>query len=84
TATYVRMPFVCEGVLHGLVGSLVALLILGIGKAALWSKLALALPWLELNSAHVAVLPIALQLLAVGVAIGALSSWFSIGRYLRT
>ncbi len=84
TATYVRMPFVCEGVLHGLLGSLVALLILGIGKAALWSKLALALPWLELNGTHVALLPIALQLLLVGVAIGALSSWFSIGRYLRT
>jgi len=83
TSTYVRMPFVCEGVLHGLLGSLVALLILVIARGLLWSKLVLALPWLQLNSTHVALLPIGLQLIAVGVAIGALSSWFSIGRYLR-
>jgi cell division transport system permease protein len=84
TNTYIRLPFICEGVLDGVVGALLALAVLTITRAALWPRLLEALPWLQLAAMPVDARLLSAELLAVGAAIGALASWISVGRHLRT
>ncbi|MBV9103561.1 MAG: ABC transporter permease [Candidatus Eremiobacteraeota bacterium] len=84
TNTYIRMPFICEGIIEGVLGALVAIGLLAAAEHQLIPKLITALPFVPLNgnSANEALL--ALELLATGAAVGAVASWFSVGRYLRT
>ncbi len=84
TNTYIRMPFICEGLLDGLLGALVAILLLDVGRAALWPKLVHALPFLQLGTSPIDPLTMAGELLLVGGLIGAVASWFSVGRHLKT
>ena len=84
TNTYIRLPFICEGLLDGLIGALVALALLAGARAALWPRLLEALPWVQLTAMPVAARILAAQLISTGVAIGVLASWISVGRYLRT
>jgi cell division transport system permease protein len=84
TNTYIRLPFICEGLLDGLIGALVALALLAGARAALWPRLLEALPWVQLTAMPVDARILAAQLILTGVAIGVLASWISVGRYLRT
>jgi len=84
TNMYIRMPFICEGLLDGILGALVAVAVLSIARASLMPKLASALPWLQMNVVQVDLSSLVLQLLAVGGAVGVIASWISVGRYLRT
>ncbi len=83
TNLYIRAPFICEGMLDGVAGSLIAIVVLTVARVWLWPKLMLALPWISLNSTTVNGPVLLLELLAVGAAIGAVASWFSVGRHLR-
>jgi cell division transport system permease protein len=83
TNTYIHMPFICEGLLEGVLGALLAALILAIAKTTLWPRLLDALPFVPLNGA-VALVPLFLELLLVGAAVGVVASWISVRRYLRT
>ena len=84
TNMYIRAPFICEGMLDGVLGSLIALVALVFARLWLWPKLLLALPWIQLNATSVNGPMLSLELVAVGAAIGALASWISVGRHLRT
>lgn len=84
TNMYIRMPFICEGLLDGVCGALIAIAILTIARVALWPKLLLALPWIALNAGVVNMPQLVLELIAVGGAIGVVASWISVGRHLRT
>ncbi len=84
TGTYIRLPFICEGLLDGVIGALIAVALLAIARAALWPRLLEALPWAQLTAAPVDVRILALQLVIVGAAIGVAGSWISVGRHLRT
>ena len=84
TGMYVRLPFICEGVLAGLLGSLLAVVLLIIMRLTLVPKISSALPWLQMNAASIDLSALVLQLIAAGVAVGALASWISVGRYLET
>jgi len=86
TNTYIRMPFICEGLLDGLLGSALALAILAIAKGALWPRLVSGLSAVSLDwkAANVDGTALALELLLVGALVGAIASWISVGRYLRT
>lgn len=84
TSTYIRLPFICEGLLAGVVGALLAVGLLAAARAALWPRLLEALPWAQLTLAPVDARVLALQLLGVGAAIGIVASWISVGRHLRT
>lgn len=83
TNTYIRLPFICEGLLAGVFGASIAMLVLVLARAVLWPKLLFALPWLQLDAASINTLQLAMQLLLVGGAIGVIASWISVGRYLR-
>ncbi|MBV8532124.1 MAG: hypothetical protein JO104_12480 [Candidatus Eremiobacteraeota bacterium] len=84
TNMYIRLPFICEGFLAGITGALVALAALLAARAEILPKLAAALPFVRMNDAAVDVAALALELLIVGGAVGIVSSWFSVGRHLRT
>jgi cell division transport system permease protein len=84
TSTYIRLPFICEGLLDGVIGALLAVALLAAARAALWPRLLEALPWAQLTLAPVDVRTLAAQLVVVGAAIGVVGSWISVGRHLRT
>ncbi|HUN29503.1 MAG TPA: permease-like cell division protein FtsX [Alphaproteobacteria bacterium] len=84
TNMYIRAPFICEGLLDGVLGSFLAVLILAGARYALWPKLLLALPWIQLSNAPINGPVLVAQLLAAGGAIGIIASWISVGRHLRT
>jgi cell division transport system permease protein len=84
TNTYIRMPFICEGLLDGILGAAIALALLAAARATLWPRLLEALPGFSLNAVRVDGTVLALELLLVGALVGAVASWISVGRYLRT
>jgi len=84
TNMYIRMPFICEGLLDGILGAFVAIGLLAIAHGTLVPKLTSALPWVQMNVVQVDLSSLVLQLLAVGGAVGVIASWISVGRYLRT
>jgi cell division transport system permease protein len=82
--SYIRAPFILEGMLDGLIGAALALGALEIGRAWLLPKLASALPFVPFRVATINELSFALTLLSIGALVGVLASWFSVGRHLRT
>jgi cell division transport system permease protein len=84
SGTYIRLPFICEGLLDGVLGAALALALLEVARLQLLPKLFVALPFLPLHAVSVNQGPLALELLAVGAAVGIAASWLSVGRYLRT
>jgi cell division transport system permease protein len=84
TNTYIRLPFICEGLLAGVVGSLIAVGLLAIARVALWPRLLEALPWVQLARMPVDPRILGAELVLVGAAIGVVGSWFAVGRHLRT
>ena len=84
TNTYIRLPFICEGLLDGVVGALCAIGLLAIARAALWPRLLEALPWAQLTVVPVDGRIFSARALVVGAAIGVVASWISVGRHLRT
>jgi cell division transport system permease protein len=83
TNMYIRMPFICEGLLAGLAGSALAVGALALARVSLVPKIAIALPWLQVSSVSIDMSTIVLELFAVGAAVGVIASWFAVGRYLR-
>lgn len=84
TNMYIRAPFICEGLLAGLIGSLVAVVALVAARFFLWPKLLLALPWVQLSAAQINGSLLIGELFLAGGLIGIVSSWISVGRHLRT
>jgi cell division transport system permease protein len=83
SGAYIRLPFICEGLIAGVVGAALALGLLDLGRSELLPKLALALPFVPLHATTINQTLFALELLGVGAAVGIVASWFSVGRYLR-
>ncbi len=84
TNLYVRMPFICEGLLGGVLGGAIAVALLFIAHATLWPRLLEALPFVQFNAAIIDVPALVLQLLLAGGLIGAGAAWISVGRHLQT
>ena len=84
SGVYIRMPFICEGLVDGVLGAALALALLAVAKFELLPKVTLALPFLPMHAATINAWAFAGELLGVGAAVGIVSSWFSVGRYLRT
>jgi cell division transport system permease protein len=83
SGTYVRMPFVCEGMIAGVLGAAVAVGLLALAKLELLPKIGAQLPFVPLHAAPTNDLMLALQLLGVGAVVGFVASWLSVSRYLR-
>ncbi len=84
SSTYIRLPFICEGFLDGVLGALLALALLQVARLQLLPKLFVALPFLPIHTIAIDQVRFALELLGVGAAVGIVASWLSVGRYLRS
>jgi cell division transport system permease protein len=80
TNMYIRLPFIAEGVLAGVLGAAIALIVLAIADTQIVPKLAQTLQFVTFQ---VNGLQVSLELLAAGAVVGLIASWFSVGRYLR-
>ena len=83
TNMHIRAPFICEGLLAGLVGALAALAILAAARFELLPRLDQSLAFVSVAALHVDEPLLAGQLLATGAAVGFLAAWVAVGRYLR-
>jgi cell division transport system permease protein len=84
TNFYIRAPFICEGLLAGVAGALLAVAILAIARATIWPKLVSALLFIPLNSVSFQLGQMVVELLIVGGLVGIIASWIAVGRHLRT
>ena len=84
TNMYIRAPFIFEGLIAGMLGALVAIIILTIARYTLWPNLLLSVPFVQFGSATIDAPLLVAELLAAGGAIGVAASWYSVGRHLRT
>lgn len=80
TNMYIRMPFIAEGMLAGVLGAVLAIGILALAQFQLLPKLAATLSFIPFRADTG---QLAGELLLVGAAVGFIASWFSVGRYLR-
>ena len=80
TNMYIRMPFIAEGILAGVLGALLAIGVLAVAQFELIPKIAATLAFLPL---HVDGLQLAGELLLTGAVVGLVASWLSVGGYLR-
>jgi cell division transport system permease protein len=84
SAAYIRGPFICEGFIHGIVGSLIAIGLLETAQVQYLPKLQAALPFIPLAVAGHDEIAFALALLGAGALVGIISSWISVDHYLHT
>jgi len=80
TNTYIRMPFIAEGMLAGVLGAALAIAVLAAAEHEIVPRLAQTLQFVTF---HVNELQLAGELLGCGAAVGLVASWFSVGRHLR-
>jgi cell division transport system permease protein len=80
TNTYIRMPFIAEGMLAGILGAAVAIGVLALAEHEIVPRLAQTLAFVTF-SVNAPVL--CGELLACGAAVGLIAAWFSVGRHLR-
>jgi cell division transport system permease protein len=80
TNMYIRMPFIAEGIIAGVVGAALAIAVLAIAQMQIVPKIETTLQFVPF---HVDELRLVGELLLVGAVVGLVSSWFSVGRYLR-
>jgi cell division transport system permease protein len=80
TNMYIRMPFIAEGMLAGVLGAGLAIGVLALAEHQVVPKLAATLSFVTFR---VNELTLCVELLAVGAAVGLIASWFSVGRHLR-
>ncbi|HEX3468987.1 MAG TPA: permease-like cell division protein FtsX [Candidatus Elarobacter sp.] len=80
TNMYIRMPFIAEGMLAGLLGAGLAIGVLALAAYQVVPKLASTLAFVTFRFNGPA---LSAELLAVGAAVGIAASWFSVGRHLR-
>jgi cell division transport system permease protein len=80
TNMYIRMPFIAEGILAGLLGAAIAIGVLAVAEHQVVPKLAqtLAFVTFPVNEGT-----LCLELLGCGAAVGLIASWLSVGRHLR-
>jgi cell division transport system permease protein len=84
TNMYIRLPFIFEGLLSGLLGAVLAVAVLALARVSFLHQISIAPSWIQANVVQVDVSSLLLQLVAAGSAVGVIASWIAVGRYLRT
>lgn len=84
TRWFVRWPFVIEGVLEGVVAACVAVLLLTLVYSLAAARLQASLPFFPLVPAGDAAVPVALSVVAGGMAVGAAGSLIAMRRFLAS
>lgn len=83
TNWFVRFPFLLEGMILGLVGSMLAVVSVYFGYLSLIGNIQLSLPFMQLVTDRDLINPLMEGLLVLGLVIGALGSMISMRRFLK-
>lgn len=83
TNWFVQSPFILEGIMLGLAGSLLAVLVVYFGYLSLIDNIQLSLPFMQLVTDRNVIKPLMELLLLAGLVIGAVGSLISMRRFLR-
>ncbi len=84
TNMHIRGPFICEGMLAGFIGALMAVAILAVARFELAPRLFDSLAFISIGAVKIDEPLLAGQLVLTGAAVGFVAAWLSVGRYLRT
>lgn len=84
TNWFVQFPFVLEGMMLGLAGSLMAVIVIYFGYISLIDSVQLSLPFMQLVTDRALIKPLMELLLLLGLAIGAAGSMISMRRFLKS
>ncbi|MCJ8345104.1 permease-like cell division protein FtsX [bacterium] len=82
TNWFIRMPFLIEGMLQGLIGAIFAIICLYCGYEYLISQITTIVPDLFTVMQTVAFIPLSIKLLFLGLALGLFGSLLSLRRFL--
>jgi cell division transport system permease protein len=80
TNMYIRMPFIAEGMLAGIIGAAIAVGVLYAARIELIPRLAATIAFVPFHANEPM---LAAECLCVGAGVGVIAAWFSVGRYLR-
>lgn len=80
---FIRWPFVIEGILYGVVGSLAAILILSVAYNQFIPHIQQALPFLIMVKPSFLIVRVAEMLMFTGILVGVTGSWISVNKYLK-
>lgn len=80
---FIRGPFLAEGGLHAIIGSVLAIGIIELIRIFALPRITAALPWLPINVEPITFLMVYGALLVAGLVIGLLGSVFAMRRYLK-
>jgi cell division transport system permease protein len=83
TNWFVQFPFVLEGMILGLIGSLLAVTVIYFGYISLIDNIQLSLPFMQLVTDRSLIKPLMQGLLLVGLAIGAVGSMISMRKFIK-
>lgn len=84
TNWFVQFPFVLEGMMLGLAGSLMAVIVVYFGYISLIDNIQIALPFMQLVTDRALIKPLMELLLLMGLVIGAAGSLISMRRFLKS
>lgn len=80
---FIRLPFLLEGMLQGIIGSLVAIIVIYFLKIGFFESIVEQLKFLNITFASALFFKVSIGLLLGGMAIGAFGSTLSLRRYLK-
>lgn len=80
---FIRGPFLAEGALHAIIGSLLAIGVIELIRIFALPRVTSVLPWLPINVEPTTFILIYVTLLCAGLVIGLLGSVFAMRRYLK-
>ncbi len=83
TKGFIRGPFVMEGVIHALIGSILAILCLALIKVAVSPHITNLIQWLPLHISAAEFIAVSIVLIIIGVLIGLFGSALAMRRYLK-
>lgn len=83
TDWFIRMPFLLEGVVLGTAGGILAILFMYTGYFSLTTKVNAYLPFIQLITDRVTLLPVFGGILGLSIFIGAIGSTISLRQFLR-
>jgi cell division transport system permease protein len=82
TNWFIRIPFLLEGMLQGIIGSLIAIIFLAVGYSIFMDKISLLFPDILMLSHLGELVQLYSKLLLLGIALGLLGSLLSLRRFL--
>lgn len=83
TNWFIRWPFVLEGMLQGLIGALLAIILIVLANKLFIENLVRQMPFLPLTLTGISVIKIFMALISTGIVIGAIGSALALRRHLK-